>query len=46
LIYKKDKIKVLGRGEVKATVSVTAHSFSETAKAQIEKAGGSTNLVS
>lgn len=46
LISKKDKIKVLGRGEVKANVTVTAHSFSETAKAHIEKAGGSTNLVS
>ena len=46
LVAKKDKVKVLGRGAVSASVSVTAHAFSETAKAQIEKAGGSTNLVS
>jgi len=46
LISKKDKVKVLGRGEINAKVSVVAHGFSDTAKAQIEKAGGSTNLVS
>lgn len=46
LVAKKDKVKVLGRGAVSASVSVTAHAFFETAKAQIEKAGGSTNLVS
>jgi large subunit ribosomal protein L15 len=46
LISKKDKVKVLGRGELSANVSVTAHAFSDTAKANIEKAGGSTNLVS
>jgi ribosomal protein L18E len=36
----------LGRGEINQNVSVTAHAFSETAKQNIEKAGGSTNLVS
>jgi len=46
LVSKNDKIKVLGRGELTNKVSVTAHAFSDTAKQNIEKAGGSTNLVS
>lgn len=36
----KDRIKILGRGELKAKVNVTAHAFSAAAKAAIEKAGG------
>jgi large subunit ribosomal protein L15 len=46
LVSKKDKVKVLGRGELNSNVNVTAHAFSESAKELIEKAGGSTNLVS
>ena len=46
LVSKNDKVKVLGRGEISQNISVTAHAFSETAKQNIEKAGGSTNLVS
>ena len=45
LISKSDKIKVLGRGELKAGVTVSAHAFSATAKESIEKAGGSTSVV-
>lgn len=46
LIAKNDKVKVLGRGEINNTLTVTAHAFSDSAKTSIEKAGGSTNLVS
>jgi large subunit ribosomal protein L15 len=46
LVSKKDKVKVLGRGELNSNVNVTAHAFSDSAKELIEKAGGSTNLVS
>jgi len=46
LASKNDKVKVLGRGEIKAAVQITAHAFSATAKNNIEKAGGSTNLIS
>ncbi len=46
LVAKKDKVKVLGRGELNSNVNVTAHAFSDSAKELIEKAGGSTNLVS
>ena len=34
------KLKVLGNGEIKRAVTVTAHAFSGSAKAKIEKAGG------
>jgi large subunit ribosomal protein L15 len=45
LVSKKDKVKILGRGELSANITVTAHAFSETAKQNIEKQGGSTSLV-
>jgi large subunit ribosomal protein L15 len=38
-------VKVLGRGELKAKLTITVHAFSETAKEAIEKVGGSVNLV-
>lgn len=41
LAGKKDEIKVLGRGELKAKLTITAHKFSKTAQEAIEKAGGS-----
>lgn len=40
MIGKNDLVKVLGRGELKAKVEVSAHAFSATAKEAIEKAGG------
>lgn len=40
LIGKNDKIKVLGRGELKSKVNVQAHAFSDTAVKAIEKVGG------
>lgn len=40
LVGKKDLVKVLGRGEIKAKVEVTANAFSKTASAAIEAAGG------
>jgi len=46
LVSKNDKVKVLGRGELKAGIQVSAHAFSATAKEHIEKAGGSTNQIS
>ena len=36
----KDKVKILGGGELKKRLTVQAHSFSESARAKIEKAGG------
>jgi large subunit ribosomal protein L15 len=40
-----DGVKLLGRGEVSAKVSVKVHAASESAKAAVEKAGGSVELL-
>ncbi len=45
LIHKNELFKVLGRGEIKSALEVHANKFSETAKAAIEKAGGSTHTI-
>lgn len=45
IIGRKDKIKVLGRGELKSKVSVQAHAFSETAVKAIEKVGGTATKI-
>ncbi|MFC2109302.1 50S ribosomal protein L15 [Flavicella sediminum] len=40
LAHKNDLVKILGRGELKAKLNITAHKFTATAKAAIEAAGG------
>lgn len=45
IISKKDRLKILGRGELNSKVTVEAHAFSKTAKAQIEAKGGSANVI-
>jgi len=40
LISKNDLVKILGRGELKAKLDVTAHAFTATAQKAIESAGG------
>ena len=45
IIGKNDKVKVLGRGELKAKVNVEAHSFSASATQAIEKTGGTATTV-
>lgn len=45
LASKRDRIKILGRGELKSKVNITAHAFSETAKAAIESLGGTTTAT-
>ena len=40
LAGKNDLVKILGRGELKAKLNITAHKFTATAKAAIESAGG------
>jgi len=42
---KNDKIKVLGRGELKTKVTVEAHSFSATAAKAIENVGGTATTI-
>ena len=41
----KDRVKILGRGELGTTINVTAHSFSKTAKAAIELKGGVASII-
>lgn len=41
LVSSNDLIKVLGRGELNAAVTISAHKFSASAKANIEAKGGS-----
>ena len=45
IVGKKDKVKVLGRGELKSKVNVSAHAFSETATQAIQKVGGTVTTV-
>jgi len=45
LASKNDLIKILGRGELKAKVTVTAHAFSASAKEAIEGKGGEAKTV-
>ena len=40
LANKNDLVKILGRGELKAKLKVSAHKFTASAKAAIEAAGG------
>ena len=40
-----DKVKILGRGEVKSKLDVKAHAFSKTATEAIAAKGGSTTTI-
>lgn len=45
LISRNDLVKVLGRGELKSKVTVSAHKFSSSAKAGIEAQGGTISEI-
>ncbi len=45
LATKNESVKILGRGELKAKLTVTAHKFTATAKAAIEAAGGEAVII-
>jgi len=45
LASKNDLIKILGRGELKSKLEVTAHSFSESAISAIEAQDGTVNKI-
>ena len=44
-VRKNSLLKILNQGELKAKINVSAHRFSEAAKAQIEANGGTTTLL-
>jgi large subunit ribosomal protein L15 len=45
LVSRNDKVKILGRGELKGKVDVKVHAFSASAKAAIEAQGGSATTI-
>ncbi len=46
LRHLRQPVKVLGNGELSRSLKVSAHRFSESAKAKIEAAGGAATLIS
>lgn len=45
LVNKKDRVKVLGRGELTAKVDISAHAFSASATKLIEAQGGTVTTI-
>jgi len=45
MVSKKDKVKILGNGELNTKLDVTAHAFSKTAKEAIEEKGGKVIII-
>ena len=45
LVSRNDLVKILGDGEIKAKVEVTAHAFSKSAVEKIEAAGGKAIVI-
>ncbi len=45
LVSGKNKVKILGRGELNKALNITANAFSKTAKSEIEKQGGKASVI-
>ena len=45
LVSKKDRVKILGRGELTKSINVTAHAFSAKAQKAIEEKGGAATVI-
>ena len=45
LVHKRGLVKVLGRGELGSALTVRAHAFSRSARAAIEAAGGTVEVI-
>jgi large subunit ribosomal protein L15 len=45
LAGKNDRIKIMGRGELKSKLEINAHAFTATAHKAIEAAGGVANII-
>jgi large subunit ribosomal protein L15 len=45
LVHKGKPVKILARGEIDHALAVKAHAFSDAAKAKIEQAGGTTEVL-
>ena len=46
LARKKERVKILGRGELTGALNIKAHAFSASAKAAIESKGGTAAIIS
>ncbi|MBI4418344.1 MAG: 50S ribosomal protein L15 [Ignavibacteriales bacterium] len=46
LSRKNEKVKILGNGDLKARIEVSAHAFSKSAVSKIEAAGGKVSVLS
>ncbi len=45
IVSKNDKVKLLGRGELKSKVDIKLHSVSNSAKEAVEKLGGNVEII-
>lgn len=45
IVSKNDKVKVLGGGDLTATLHIKAHAFSESAKKAVEEKGGTLEVI-
>jgi large subunit ribosomal protein L15 len=45
LVGKRDRVKILGNGELSAALTIEAHAFSKSAQEKIEAAGGTARVV-
>jgi large subunit ribosomal protein L15 len=45
IVNKGDKVKILGTGELKSNLTITAHAVSASAKESIEKSGGTITIA-
>jgi large subunit ribosomal protein L15 len=45
VVKSKDRVKILGDGELKAAITVSAHKFSKSAQDKIIKAGGKVEVI-
>jgi large subunit ribosomal protein L15 len=45
LVQKKDRVKILGAGDITAALTISAHAFSASARQKIEDAGGSVSVI-
>jgi large subunit ribosomal protein L15 len=46
LSHSERPLKILGNGEITGALHIQAHKFSESAKAKIEAAGGTAEVIS
>ena len=45
IAYKRDLIKILGRGDLTSKIDITVDAFSKSAREAIEKLGGTANII-